>query len=101
MKNFALSINSYLYTMRLHDLINEIHELSNNTPRKAAFDIYNILENNKALFEPTMDPDTFRQILNSFEKMAYAGAAEFNSPNYKDEFQKSYNLLSFYLNKII
>jgi hypothetical protein len=87
--------------MRLHDLINEIHELSQNTPRKAAFDIYNILENNKTLFAPCMDTDTFRQILNAFEKMAYAGAAEFNSPNYKDDFQKAYSLLSFYLGKII
>lgn len=87
--------------MRIHDLINEIHELSTNVPRKAAFDIYNILENNKTLFAATMDADTFRQILNSFEKMAYAGATEFNSSTYKDEFQKTYNLLSFYFGKII
>lgn len=87
--------------MRLHDLINEIHELQNNTPRKAAFDIYNILENNKMLFAPVMDADVFEQLLKSFENMAYAGAAEFNSPHYKDDFQKSYNLLSFYLDKVI
>lgn len=87
--------------MRLHDLINEIKELSTNTPRKAAFDIYNILENNKTLFAPVMDADVFRQILNSFEKMAYANASEFNSSSYKDDFLKSYNLLSFYLDKVI
>jgi hypothetical protein len=91
----------YLYRMRIHDLINEIHEISTNTPRKAAFDIYNILENNKTLFAPTMEPDTFRQILTAFEKMAYAGASEFNSTGYRDEFQKAYNLLSFYLGKVI
>ena len=82
--------------MRLQHLINEIHELSTNTPRKAAFDIYNILENNKNLFEPSMDADTFRQILNAFEKMAYSSSAEFSSSAYKDEFQKTYNLLDFY-----
>jgi hypothetical protein len=87
--------------MRLHDLINEIHEISTNTPRKAAFDIYNILENNKTLFAPCMDADTFRQILNAFEKMAYSSASEFNTASYKNEFQKSYNLLSFYLRKVI
>ncbi len=87
--------------MRLHDLINEIHELSTNTPRKAAFDIYTILENNKALFVPVMDQDVFRQLLNTFEKMAYANAGEFNSPGYKEDFQKAYNLLAFYLNKVI
>ena len=92
---------SYLYRMRIHDLINEIHEMSGNTPRKAAFDIYNLLENNKTIFSGAMDADTFGQILNSFEKLAYSSAAEFNSPAYKEEFQKVYNLLSFYLNKVI
>lgn len=87
--------------MRIHDLINEIHELSRNTPRKAAFDIYNILENNKTIFAAGMDADTFRQILSTFEKMAYSSASEFNTPTYKEEFQKTYNLLSFYLGKII
>ena len=87
--------------MRIHDLINEINQLVTNTPRKAAFDIYNILENNKTLFSPVMDGDVFRQILNSFEKMAYANASEFNSSSYKDDFQKSYNLLRFYLDKVI
>jgi hypothetical protein len=87
--------------MRLHDLISEIHESSRNTPRKAAFDIYNILENNKTLFADRMDADVFRQILNSFEHMAYANSSEFNSPQYKDEFLKTYNLLAFYLGKVI
>lgn len=87
--------------MRIHDLINEIHELKNNTPRKAAFDIYNILENNKTLFLEKLETDVFNQILNDFEKMAYAGAVEFNSLHYKDDFSKAYNLLSFYLNKVI
>ena len=87
--------------MRLHDLINEIQGLGTNTPRKAAFDIYNILENNKVLFEGCMDADTFRQILNAFEKMAYSSSAEFSTASYKDEFFKNYNLLSFYLGKVI
>ena len=92
---------AYIYKMRIHDLINEIKEHSTNTPRKAAFDIYNILENNKILLEPCMDADTFRQILNAFEKMAYSSSAEFSTSSYKDEFQKTYNLLSFYLGKVI
>jgi hypothetical protein len=87
--------------MRIHDLINEIHEMSKNTPRKASFDIYNILENNKTLFAACLDADVFRQILISFEKMVYANSVEFNSPHYKDEFLKAYNLLSFYLGKVI
>lgn len=87
--------------MRIHDLINEIQELSTNTPRKAAFDIYNILENNKVLFAGSMDKDTFAQILSAFEKMAYSSAAEFSTTSFKDEFQKSYNLLNFYLGKVL
>ena len=87
--------------MRLQHLINEIQEISNNTPRKAALDIYNILENNKKLFVDCMDADTFAQILKSFEKMAYASATDFISASYEYEFSRTYNLLDFYLAKII
>ena len=87
--------------MRLHHLINEIQKVSGSTPRKAAFDIYNVLENNKKLFADSIDQDTFAQILKTFEKMAYSSAAEFNSSSYKDEFNKTYSLLDFYLSKVI
>ena len=87
--------------MRVHDLINEIQGLQNATPRKAAFDIYNILENNKLLFVTKIDEGVFSPILKAFEKMAYANSSEFNTSSYKDEFLKSYNLLSFYLDKVI
>ena len=87
--------------MRLHDLINEIKELRNTTPRKAAFDIYNILENNKTLFAACLEPDVYNQIHSSLENLAYANASEFNTPRYKDDFLKVYNLLEFYLNKVI
>lgn len=87
--------------MRLHYLINEIQELKNNTPRKAAFDIFHILENNKSLFASVLDEDVLRQLLIDFEKMASANATEFNSSTFKDDFLKSYNLLNFYLNKVI
>ena len=56
--------------MRIHGLISEIKEMGTNTPRKAAFDIYNLLENNKVLFQKHMDADVYRQILGDFEKMA-------------------------------
>ena len=87
--------------MRLHDLINEIKELGSATPRKAAFDIYNLLENNKTLFATCLDADVYKQILGNFESLAYANASEFNTPRYKDDFLKVYNLLQFYLNKVI
>ena len=87
--------------MRIHDLINEIQELGGSTPRKAAFDIYNILENNKVLFVTKIDEDVFSPILNAFEKMAYANSSEFTTSSYKEEFLKSYNLLSFYLDRVI
>lgn len=87
--------------MRIHDLINEITELSTATPRKAAFDIYNLLENNKKLFLEYIDADVYKQIHGNFENMAYAHANEFSTPQYKDDFLKSYHLLAFYLNKVI
>jgi len=88
--------------MRLHDLINEIQSIGGQTStRKAAFDIYNILENNKLLFADCLDADVFNQIIKAFEKMAYANASEFSTTAYKDDFHKSYNLLSFYLGRVV
>ena len=87
--------------MRIHGLISEIKEMGTNTPRKAAFDIYTMLDNNKVLFQKHLDADVYRQILADFEKMAYANVAEFSSSSYKEDFTRAFNLLTFYLDRII
>jgi hypothetical protein len=86
--------------MRIHDLINEFRELKPGNARKCAFDIYNLLENNRALFLQHMEENNFRMILANFESLAYAPAKDFGSSNYKDEVEKNYSLLMFYMDKV-
>ncbi|MGZ3930597.1 MAG: hypothetical protein ACXVP0_04350, partial [Bacteroidia bacterium] len=86
---------------RIHDLINELKELKPGNARKSAFDIYNLLENNAALFLQYVDADQFHLLRANFESLAYATAKDFSSSSYRDDVEKNYNLLSFYLDKVI
>lgn len=70
-----------------------------NVPRKASAEIYKILDNNSKLFLQHVEPDIFQMILTRFEDLFNSN--DFNSANYKDEFEKSFSLLDFYLRKII
>lgn len=85
--------------MRIHHLINEIMEQKQNVPRKASSEIYKILDNNSKLFLQHVEPDVFQMILTRFEDLFNSN--DFNNVNYKEEFEKSFNLLDFYLRKII
>lgn len=87
--------------MRIHDLISEIKELKSTTPRKMAFDIYNLLENNSALFLQHMDAENFKLLHNNFELLAKAAARDFGTDNYRDEVLKNFNLLLFYFDRIL
>ncbi len=85
--------------MRIHHLINEIMEQKQNVPRKASSEIYKILDNNSKLFLQHVEPDVFQMILTRFEDLFNSN--DFNNVNYKEEFEKGFNLLDFYLRKII
>ena len=85
--------------MRIHHLINEIIEQKQNVPRKAANEIFKILDNNHTLFAERIESDAFRMVLQRFEDLCNSN--DYNSAHYKEEFEKSFGLLDFYLRKII
>lgn len=87
--------------MNLSNLINEIKNPNSSNAHKQALDIYNMLNNNRAKFIENIDKDTYNLLLKSFEKLSEARAVEYNSSSYKDEFNRSYHLLLFYLDRII
>lgn len=87
--------------MNLNNLINEIKNPSGANARKQALDIYTMLQNNRTKFLEKMESDTYDHLLNSFNKLSEAHATEYNSSSYKDEFNRAYNLLLFYLDRII
>jgi hypothetical protein len=87
--------------MVINDIILEIKNYKNNSIHKSSLDIYNLLENNKHVFIDKIDPDNFKHLLTSFENLTYANPKEYNTASYKREFQTQYDLLLFYLDRIV
>ncbi len=86
---------------RIEQLINEIFEMKGDVSHKCALRIYNLLENNKKLFGEKMEADNLALLLKNFEAISYGNPTEYNSSGYQRDFEKNYESLSFYLNKII
>jgi hypothetical protein len=84
----------------LEQLIEEIKELKNEVNHRSALKIFSILDNNKKLFIEKMDPDYFAAILKNFEDISYSSPKEYGTENYKREYQKYFESLSFHLNRI-
>ncbi len=86
---------------RIDQLIEEINGLKKESTRRSALQIYTILDNNRILFLEEIDRDYFTPIENSFGRLSNANAQEYNSPEYKRDFERAAELLSFHLNRII
>jgi hypothetical protein len=87
--------------MLINDVILEIKNYKNNSLHKSALDIFNLLEGNQAAFLKKMDAVDFKQLLVSFENLAYANPNEYKTIGYEREYQSKYDLLNFYLDRIL
>ena len=48
-----------------------------------------------------MNPDNFNHLLTSFEKLTYENPKEYSTSGYAREYQSQYDLLLFYLDRIV
>jgi hypothetical protein len=87
--------------MNLHEIIEEISQLKNPSAHKAALDIYNLLENNRALFKGKIDESDFKGLLVGFEALAFASPKEYAAESYTSDYERMKGLLSYHLNKIL
>jgi hypothetical protein len=87
--------------MDIHSIINEIRNLQRTPTHKAALDIFRLLDNNSDRLQQKIDPDNFRMILKAFEALSEARPGELNTPSYKREYEQKYELLLFYLDRIL
>jgi len=87
--------------MQLNDVILEIKNLKNSSIHKSALDIFKLLETNRTLFVDKMDSDNFSHLLNGFEQLSYANPKEYATTSYQRDYQTHYDLLVFYLGKIV
>lgn len=87
--------------MLINDIILEIKNYRNTSIHKSALDIHRLLEGNKEMFVKKMNSDDFNHLLMSFEKLSYENPKEYNTVSYAREYRLKYDLLLFYLDKIV
>jgi hypothetical protein len=87
--------------MQINDVILEIKNLKNSSVHKSALDIFRLLETNKTIFADKMDSDNFTHLLKGFEQLSYANPKEYTTTSYQRDYQTHYDLLVFYLSKIV
>ncbi len=86
---------------RIKQLIEEIRELGSDRTHRSALRIYNLLENNRKLFLEKLDQKDLDLVIATFNTIANKSPVEYNTTAYKDDFERSYQTLLFYLNRII
>ncbi|MES2515283.1 MAG: hypothetical protein V4580_14115 [Bacteroidota bacterium] len=87
--------------MLVNDIILEIKNYSNTSVHKSALDIYKLLEGNKDVFMKKMQAADFEHLLTNFENLTYANPKDYQTPGYEREYRKQYDLLLFYLDRIV
>ena len=86
--------------MTVHDIINEIQSLNNENTRKSVFEINRLLQNNKVLLLKHIDAENLNPILTQFDNLTQASHQEYTSESFTYDYQKQYQLLMYYCNKI-
>ena len=87
--------------MLINDVILEIKNYKNKSIHKSALDIYKLLEANKEVFLKNMGSDNFNHLLTNFENLTYASPKEYQTSGYARDYQTHYDLLLFYLDRIV
>lgn len=82
-------------------MILEIKNYKNTSIHKSALDIYKLLEGNRDVFLKKMNAHNFNHLLSSFENLTYANPKEYGTSGYAREYQSQYDLLLFYLDRIV
>ncbi len=87
--------------MLINDVILEIKNYKNASIHKSALDIYKLLDSNRDVFLSKMNVDNFNHVLKRFESLTYSNPKEYTSSSYAREYQSQYDLLLFYLERIV
>jgi hypothetical protein len=87
--------------MVINDVILEIKNYKNTSIHKSALDIYKLLEGNNDVFLKKMNPDNFNHLLTNFKNLTYASPKDYQTSGYARDYQTHYDLLLFYLDRIV
>jgi hypothetical protein len=86
---------------RLEQLIDEIKGLRNEANHRASLRILSLIQNNKKLFLEEVDPDYLHMAIKNFEALCDMPSRDYGTEGYVRDYQKYYESLMFYLNKVI
>lgn len=87
--------------MNIHELVEQLRSYKGQANHRSTLEICNLLQNNQSLFIKHIDAENFKPIQSGYETLSYASPRDYNSEDYKREFQRLYGLLMFYSEKII
>ena len=87
--------------MNIHALVEQLRNYRGKINHRSTLDIYNLLENNKQVFLKYIEAESFEPMRSGYETLSYSSPREYNSPDYQREFQRLYELLMFYAERII
>jgi hypothetical protein len=86
---------------RLEQLIHEIQGLKQETNHRSSLRILSLLQNNKALFLQALDADYLNMAIKNFELICAMPSKDYGTPAYIRDYEKYYDSLLFYLNRIV
>jgi hypothetical protein len=87
--------------MLINDIILEIKNYKNASIHKSSLDIYKLLEGNKHVFVNKINEENFNHLLSNFENLTYASPKDYHTSGYEREYKTQYDLLLFYLDRIV
>lgn len=84
----------------MNKLFDEILSLKDERTHRSALRIQSILNDNPELFTSTFGPDLYRDFSSGFDLIAGSRAGYFGTEQFKSDFGKQIESLSYYLNRI-
>jgi hypothetical protein len=86
---------------RLEQLIDEIKGLRNESNHRSSLRILSLMQNNKKLFLESVESDYLEMAIKNFQEICDTPSREYNTAEYLRDYNKYYESLMFYLNRII
>ena len=86
--------------MRLHQLSDEIREKMAQPAHRAAYDVYQLLYNNRAVFAEKIDKADLGVILADLQSLSESHPTRYHTDLYRRETEQVMNRLGFFLDRI-
>lgn len=87
--------------MLLPDLINEISNLKSERTQRSVVEILGRMRGNRHRFVQRMDEKEFDALVKNFEVLSDMKPLDTRTEKFRDDYDRAFNLLMYYLDRII